>query len=152
MTQQISNRWNKPDYFVDKVPDSKSGELISVRRDLCNHCGEYIYNPYGHPACIRKAQQDAVMEEQKWQDEQDIQQFGHVIHDPTERLRRLYPNEKVMGYQETWNQELARKEKEKKEAAEEEVRQNAGRKVRLSKLLEEVEWLKKQIEADNDTR
>jgi hypothetical protein len=117
LTQQINNKWNKPDYFVDKVPDSKSGELISIRRDLCNYCGEYIFGAYGHPACVKTYQQKVAIEQQKWQDEQDIQQFGHVINNSTEKLRRTYPNQKVMGFRESWNEEQARHEREKREAA-----------------------------------
>ena len=139
----------KPD-FIDKVYfDSRSGDEISIRKYLCHRCNQYMSGDKGHPSCIKEAEQERKMEENRLQREEDIRMFGEVIHSDRERYMRLNPDARDTYTNKSWNMMLAEKEQAKKDAIAEEHRRRIDRRERQLPAAEShYRALKAQVQRD----
>jgi hypothetical protein len=128
--------------------DSRSGEELTVRKYLCKRCGQYIRaDGAGHPACLKEVEQEHAMELEKERQQRCITKYGRVVSRAEEEWMD-YPDYKVAGYGETYNQYLKRIAREKEEAYYKKIADRRSRKEQLPYLEHELKTLKWQIARD----
>jgi hypothetical protein len=104
--------------IVEKVRDSASGEIFEIRREICGHCGNPIpLNGGGHAACLRAVKEQDSIEHARQLQKFDLETFGEVMPNDQIRQMRLHPDTLIDTTTKlTWNQMLAKKEAERKQA------------------------------------
>lgn len=145
MSQQISEKWNKP--FSRSVTYlTGTGDEVVIAQQLCNTCGNYIRASEPHTQCIRQRREEAAAEQERVRQQQCLEMFGQVLS-KTEMERRLYPDSKVWG-QESYNQQLEREAREKEQARLKVIRDRAEHKRMLEQMKDDIKTLERQIIRD----
>jgi len=146
-TEQEKPKWIDKVYF-----DSKSGEELTIRKYLCRRCGQYVRNDgYGHPACLKEAAAEDAANAEKERQNECIRKYGKVLSRAEEEWRD-FPDWKVAGYGETYNEYLARIKRQEREAYYQKLRDRELRKERLARLEQEVPVLKAQVARDEEEK
>lgn len=139
------------DAYEEKVYfDSRLGEEIRVQRKICGRCKRPIPlgQIEGHPECHRAFLEEEAIQREKIRQNDCMIKFGRVVSRQEEEWM-TYPDSRVPGYGETYNQHLKRIEAERRQAY---FDRCAARTNRKEKLLPEAEhqlkWLTAQVKID----
>ncbi len=147
MSNTTEQKEKKPSY-KDITYLTSTGDEITVRRNLCSICDNYIKATEPHTACLRQIEQQNAMFREKQRQKSCMEQFGTILN-AHEHQRRLYPNDSVNGA-ETYNHELRRIEEEKQAAHNKMIADRSERKRRLPYLQQQIDGLRRQVARDEE--
>jgi hypothetical protein len=123
-------------------------EEVEMILDTCGYCKLPIYPQAPHNSCIREVRSELASEMERRRREECMIQFNEILT-PSEQQCRLYPDSKVFGYSETYNQRLARIKREKEEAHYKKLADRTDRRERqLPDLERKLQSLKAQVARD----
>jgi hypothetical protein len=127
------------------VVRDNNGDFHTITVHTCFRCKRQIDPRVGsHPICVKEAEQERKMFENKMQHERDIAMFGEVMPDDRTRYMRTNPDARDTLTNKSWNMLLA----EKEEARKEEERQKRNARVdRRERQLPNAERQLKSLQA-----
>lgn len=138
---------NKPDFWDERVRDSLSGEMLTLRHWKCRTCNQYIMNDrVGHPECVKQRREEEAMAQEEIRQRICKEKYGEVLTREEEQ-RRDWPDSRLWGrmsYNEQLRMEAAEREQERRKV----IQDRQRRKERLPELERELRLLKIRIEKD----